>query len=112
MRKLPYKKFGDWYQRKEVFIVVPVIFLFVLIAFFSGKNSFITMTLVILIILISILGTIWQKNRLNTFICPNCRKKISETTIKLRSDGDPINYYCQNCDIEWETGLSEPGIST
>jgi len=79
MRKLPYKEFGDRYTRKEIFIVVPVIFLFVLIAFFSGKNSFITMTLVTLLILISIAGTIWQTKRLKAFICPKCRKKIIRT---------------------------------
>lgn len=107
MRKLPYREFGDKYTKKEIYIVVPVIFMFGLIVFFSGKNSFITMTLVTLLIIVSILGTIWQKKRLKSFICPNCRKKISEPTIKFRKDGDPINYYCQNCDIEWETGLSE-----
>jgi len=107
MKKLPYRKFGDNYIRKEIFIVVPVILLFVLIAFFSGKNSFIAITLTILIILVSIIGTIWQTIRLKKFICPNCGKKISEPTIKYRSEGEPINYYCPNCDIEWETGLTE-----
>ncbi|MBN2012014.1 hypothetical protein JW960_21985, partial [candidate division KSB1 bacterium] len=94
MKKLPYKEFGDRYTRKEIFIIAPVIFLFVLIVFFSDQNSFITTTLVVLIILISIIGTIWQTKRLKKFICPNCRRKISEPTIKFRSDGDPINYYC------------------
>ncbi|HHP7233592.1 MAG TPA: hypothetical protein ACFCUC_03095 [Desulfobacterales bacterium] len=112
MQKLPYRKFGDNYIRKEIFVIVPIIFLFIIIGIFNWENPIIKYSLISLIILIAMFGTTWQKVRLKKFVCPNCKEYIPEPTIKYRSEGDPINYYCADCDIEWETGLSEPGIST
>ena len=112
MQKLPYRKFGDSYNKKEIFIVVPIVFLFIIIALFKWENPIIRYSLVLLIILIAMFGTTWQKVRLKKFVCPNCKKYISEPINKNRSEGDPINYYCSDCDIEWETGLSEPGLDT
>ncbi len=39
--------------------------------------------------------------------CPSCGKGIRNPTIKSRSAGDPIRYYCDTCQIEWDTGLRE-----
>jgi hypothetical protein len=112
MQKLPYRKFGDNYIRKELFIIVPILFLFIIIGIFNWENPIVKYSLISLIILIAMFGTTWQKVRLKKFVCPNCKKYIPDPTVKYRSEGDPINYYCADCDIEWETGLSEPGIST
>jgi len=112
MQKLQYRKFGDHYIKKEIFIIVPIVLLFIIVALFKLENPIIRYSIVLLIILIAMFGTTWQKVRLKKFVCPNCKKNISEPTIKYRSEGDPINYYCSYCDIEWETGLSEPGIDT
>jgi predicted RNA-binding Zn-ribbon protein involved in translation (DUF1610 family) len=112
MQKLPYREFGNQYIKKEIFIIIPILLLFVLLAFSSTNNPLIKWTLVALLLLVSTIGTIWQTKRLKTFVCPNCKNKISEPTIKYRKENDPINYYCSNCDIEWETGLTEGGFDT
>jgi len=112
MNKLPYRKFGDNYIKKELFVIAPIILLFVMLGVFNWENPLIKYSFVLLIILIAMFGTTWQKARLKKFVCPNCKKYISEPTIKFRSEGNPINYYCSDCDIEWETGLSEPGLDT
>ena len=112
MKKLPYRKFGDNYIKKELFIIAPIILLFILLAIFNWENPIIKYSVVLLIILVAMFGTTWQKVRLKKFVCPNCKKHIAEPTIKIRSEDDPINYYCSKCDIEWETGLSEPGLDT
>lgn len=39
--------------------------------------------------------------------CPSCGQRIRHSTIRNRSAGDPIRYYCPKCDIEWDTGLRE-----
>jgi predicted RNA-binding Zn-ribbon protein involved in translation (DUF1610 family) len=112
MQKLPYRKFGDNYLKKELFIIAPIILLFILLAIFKWENPIIRYSVVLLIILVAMFGTTWQKVRLEKFVCPNCKKHIAEPTIKIRSEDDPINYYCSKCDIEWETGLSESGLDT
>ena len=112
MQKLPYKKFGDNYIKKELFVIAPIILLFIIIGIFNWENPILKYSLILLIILVAMFGTTSQKLRSKKFVCPNCKKYISEPTIKFRTEGDPINYYCSACDIEWETGLSEPGLDS
>jgi len=107
----PYREFGDNHTRKEAFIVVPLVLLCVLIGIFAGGDSPTTSVLVIGVILVSIAGTVWQSRRLRRFRCPRCGRSIPEPTIKYRSENEPINYYCPDCDIEWETGLTETTAS-
>jgi len=107
MKKLPCKEFGDTYIRKEAYIIVPILSIFITLACFSNLASFIKTLLIIVLILIAVTGTVWQSRRLKQFACPACGKKILSPTIHCRRDGDPVNYYCPDCDIEWETGLTE-----
>jgi hypothetical protein len=39
--------------------------------------------------------------------CPLCRGHIKATTPAELRPGDPIRYFCENCDVIWETGFSE-----
>lgn len=111
MKKLPCTTFGENFTKKEAFIVIPVLVLFVLLAVFGTYDSFAANALFMLLILIAVSGTVWQSKRLKEFKCPHCGLAIPEPTKKYRSEGEPINYYCPNCDIEWVTGLSETGAS-
>lgn len=55
-------------------------------------------------------GLTWDRIRLKKFHCPQCNKLIEQPTITARKEGDPINYKCHDCNIEWETGLREGGV--
>ena len=88
-------------------VIAILVLLFLSIIYFREKNELLCYTSLGLLIIIGVSATIWDKVRLKRFVCPQCRRKLSETTIKHRKEGDPINYYCPDCDIEWETGLSE-----
>jgi predicted RNA-binding Zn-ribbon protein involved in translation (DUF1610 family) len=44
-----------------------------------------------------------------SYQCPQCGAVIRKPTLVNRSPGDPIMYYCQNCQTEWDTRLRESG---
>jgi len=58
-------------------------------------------------ILGAIFGLYWQKRRQNRLRCPDCGKLIIDKhrTVKC---GEPLNFYCDICDVEWVTGLIAP----
>lgn len=107
LKKVKYKKFGRNYLIKNIYVIVPLITLFFLVIYFRGKNNLLFYVSLSLLIGGGIAGTIWDIIRLKKFVCPRCGASISGPTIKHRKEGDPINYYCPVCDIEWETGLYE-----
>ena len=51
-----------------------------------------------------IFGLYWQHRRHSRFRCPDCGKLIVDRHRTARS-GDPIDFYCDVCDVEWVTGL-------
>ena len=42
---------------------------------------------------------------MSTFACPKCQLRISEFMDTKGELAAPVNYYCKNCDVIWETGL-------
>ena len=44
---------------------------------------------------------------LRAYRCPSCGRRTEASAILDRRAGDPIRYYCSQCDIEWDTGLRE-----
>jgi predicted RNA-binding Zn-ribbon protein involved in translation (DUF1610 family) len=44
---------------------------------------------------------------LHSFRCPTCGKSIRRPTLVRRQAGDPVVYFCDRCDVEWDTGLRE-----
>jgi len=56
-----------------------------------------------------IIGLFWQHRRHSRYVCPDCGKRIIDRHKDARP-GDPIDFYCDVCDVEWVTGLSASDI--
>lgn len=55
-----------------------------------------------------VFGLWWQHRRHTRIQCPQCGQLIRHESFNRLQPGDPINFYCKQCDIEWVTGLSVP----
>jgi len=108
MEKLEYKKFGKKYFFQNLLFSLPLALLFVIIWNRAEELDIIFWTSLTLFISGIIWGFVWDKVRRRNFHCPKCNKHILKPTIVNAGPNDPINYYCENCDVEWETGLSVP----
>jgi hypothetical protein len=108
MQKLKYNKFGSKYILHNIPFVIILAILFFIAWFNWEKNDFIFFASIILFTVGAITRPIWDKKGLKNIHCPKCNNLISEPTITMRKENDPINYFCSQCDIEWETGLVEP----
>jgi hypothetical protein len=48
----------------------------------------------------------WQDRILfRSYRCPSCGMHLPPSTAEVSSEGDPIFYFCQECDVMWDTGL-------
>lgn len=52
----------------------------------------------------AVAGLIWQRRRYSRYRCPDCGKLIVDSHKGARP-GDPTNFHCDVCDVEWVTGL-------
>lgn len=109
MEKLKYKKYGKKYFIQHLFLSIPLLILFVIAWSHWETLDLIFWSCIGLFMGSIVTGIIWDKRKFKNFHCPECGNLIAEPTIKDIQEYDPINYYCPDCDIEWETGLSVPG---
>jgi predicted RNA-binding Zn-ribbon protein involved in translation (DUF1610 family) len=110
MEKRKYSDFGKKNFIQNVCLFIPLALLFWLVwTNFEKQNAVFWISTTTLILGI-IGGLIWDRNRIKNFRCPRCNKLISNPTITERKEGDPINYACTACNIEWETGLKEGSV--
>ena len=58
-----------------------------------------------------VLGFIWQIRRSKRMKCPDCKQMIFLENFKNMQPNDHMLFHCENCDIEWDTGLCVPGGS-
>ncbi|MBN2420010.1 MAG: hypothetical protein JXL81_11540 [Deltaproteobacteria bacterium] len=107
MEKRKYKDFGKKHYIQNIYLFIPIAFLFWLAWTNFQKQNALFWISITLIVLGIIGGLIWDKKRINRFRCPQCNRIITNPTITERKEGDPINYACPVCNIEWETGLTE-----
>lgn len=50
----------------------------------------------------------WQDRQvLRSYCCPRCGRHLSRPTLEQRVEGDPICFYCESCDVEWDTKLRQ-----
>ena len=101
--------FGVKYLIQNIVLFVPLaVFFFLAWQNFEKLNTVFWVSTVLFIFGV-VSGLIWDKHRIKKFYCPQCKMHITEPTIINRKEGDPLNYVCKKCDIEWETGLREGG---
>ncbi len=105
-----YSRFGNRYIIQNIVFFIPLVLLFVVLWMRWEKMDFVFWSCLILFCVGVIGGVLWDRYRLKTFRCPECGKAILNPTIVVRAEGDPINYYCPDCDVEWETTLFESHI--
>lgn len=48
---------------------------------------------------------LWWRWWTKRYKCPRCGTLITHPTITDPEERDPVNFYCERCDIEWETGF-------
>jgi predicted RNA-binding Zn-ribbon protein involved in translation (DUF1610 family) len=96
------KGFGRRYGRRNLLYFLPAL-VFLCIGWWSVERSGILLVISILGFLISILvGPVVEGRTLSRFKCPDCGKAIKAPTVNRP---EPIIYYCDKCDIEWDTGM-------
>ena len=105
-----YKRFGLRYLLANIVLFIPLVILFVIAWSRWEKMDAVFWISVTLFIIGVIIGLVWDIVRLRNFHCPKCGKLITDPKEKERKEGEPINYYCSECDIEWETGLIKPSM--
>ncbi len=96
---------GYRYILVNILTMLPFIPLFV-IAWRRGSSGIWdhwTWTCIVLFVLGAIFGLWYQRRRETRFRCPECRTLIVGPIDGLRI-GHPIIFYCDKCDIRWETG--------
>jgi hypothetical protein len=107
MEKRKHPGFGKTYFLQNIYRFIPLVLLFWL-----SWSNFSKMNAVFWISLMSfVLGVIgylvWERRRIKMIRCPNCHGLLTQATISSPKEGDPINYCCFVCRIEWETGLRQ-----
>lgn len=51
---------------------------------------------------------VFEYLRMRRFSCPACGDRLAKPDFSDFNVGDPICFTCKKCDIEWDTGLSNP----
>jgi hypothetical protein len=50
----------------------------------------------------------WEDRQFfRSFRCPRCGQPLPQPTITARVEGDPIRFACDQCQVVWDTGLSQ-----
>ena len=103
------KQFGKQYVLRNAAKLVPL-----LVGFFflvRGAAVWNADTLIAVIaFVIGILHWAWQDRQLfRSYYCPRCQRHLPQPTRPRseRREGDPITFYCPNCDVEWDTTLRQ-----
>ena len=106
-RKCP--KYGRGYMLRNVplIILLAVLFYVSFARAWLGRTDVIFWISLTLFVGVIVVGFFYDRVRLASFYCPLCKELLPHPTIEHRKEGDPINFHCERCDIEWETGLSE-----
>ncbi|MBN1997617.1 hypothetical protein JW935_08705 [candidate division KSB1 bacterium] len=107
MEKRRYTAFGRKYllQNMPFFIVLALLFV---IAWTHGEKQDVLFWISLFLFVAGCIGgLVWDKKRTTRFKCPQCGKLIRTPVVAERKGGDPIDYYCPTCDIQWQTGLRE-----
>lgn len=108
-RKCP--DFGKKYFIQNILLFIPLaLLLWLAWSHFEEKNVLFWVSTTFFVSCV-IGGLIWDRRRINRFYCPQCNRLVAQPSISSRKEGDPINYTCTICNIEWETGLREGGIN-
>lgn len=110
MKKMKCPEFGRKHLIQNTYLFIPLaLLLWLAWANFEEQNTVFWVSTASFIFG-AIGGLIWNRARLKNFHCPQCNRRIDQPTITARTEGDPINYKCKVCNIEWETGLREGGV--
>jgi hypothetical protein len=57
---------------------------------------------------IALIGLIRQERLFRRYRCPQCGSRLVECP---RKNGQPIEFFCQHCDIIWDSGFTESDVS-
>ena len=101
------KRFGKRYFVRNIMKMVPLLIGFIFLwrdwgrfdlEFWLGIASFVG----------GIVYWAWQDRALlRSYHCPQCGRHLPKSTIQHRSEGDPIRFHCEVCDVAWDTCLRE-----
>ena len=108
MIKKDAKSFGKSYMLKNLISMMPGVVILILTAIRLPSNGMdlLNISLTLLFILNAIFGLWWQSHRSNRFTCPECGNTIIDKHKDILP-GEELNFTCNQCDIEWVTGLSQ-----
>lgn len=101
----PYHRFGKMYLVANVLFTLPAAVLLLLI--YVLRESFLELvTLGSVFLVYCLIGLYFQHRRGKYMTCPECGRRLERKPLPELNVNDPINFVCEDCDIEWETSLS------
>ena len=62
--------------------------------------------LLVFLAVYALVAWLWWRRWTSRHKCPQCGRMIKHPTVSRPEEGDPVNFYCEHCDIEWETGFT------
>jgi hypothetical protein len=101
------RKFAKKYLIGNIVYCIPLVFAFLIAWNRFGTFDALFWISIGIFVLGILLGFGWDVLRLRSYYCPTCGNRIPSPTIQRRVPGDPIRYYCDACDVEWDTCLRE-----
>ncbi|TYQ13007.1 UNVERIFIED_CONTAM: hypothetical protein Cloal_4053 [Acetivibrio alkalicellulosi] len=96
-----------FFKNMPLIIVAAVSFIVGFIRWWNQQTDMFFYISIIVFIISTASGLIFNKIYMTNFRCPVCKKQIPKPVIEYGTENAPINYYCDKCDIEWETGMSQ-----
>lgn len=109
MEKRKYHTYGRNIAIRNLAFFLLMLGLFWLAGSTFGNNDMLFIVSAAALALLFIISLVWTRRRLTKIQCPQCGRLLTEPTIVNRREGDPINFACPVCNIEWETGLRQGG---
>jgi predicted RNA-binding Zn-ribbon protein involved in translation (DUF1610 family) len=101
------RRFGKRYILRNIALAIPPSIALCVLWFSrneAGSTTWIaTASFVVWMVGWVLADVVWFRR----YRCPSCGSPIRSATITRRQAGDPIIYFCRECNVEWDTRLRE-----
>ena len=95
----------EHHHRDLVRFGIPFCIIF-LLAIFAHQSEYIAwfVVLVVVDLAIALLAVVRHQRLFRRYHCPDCGRRLQPPS---RESGKPIEFYCSECDVIWDSGFVE-----